>query len=77
MANGSIFVIGGETGSNAAAEPTMELLPKPAGGDTTIYFDWLARTDPYNLYPFVIILPSTNILVRKWFPRILITYATA
>jgi hypothetical protein len=38
-------------------------MPKPAGGDTVIDLDWLARTDPNNLYPFVIILPSQNIFV--------------
>lgn len=57
------MVIGGETGSNAAPQPNMEILPKPAGGDTTVPLDWLARTDPNNLYPFVIILPSQNVFV--------------
>lgn len=61
MANGSILVIGGETGSNAPAEPTLEILPKPAGGDTVLFMDWLNRTDPNNLYPFMHVLPSGNI----------------
>ncbi|KAJ8517873.1 hypothetical protein ONZ45_g4980 [Pleurotus djamor] len=63
LANGSMMVIGGETGSNAPAQPNMEILPKPPGGDTVIELDWLARTDPNNLYPFVFVLPSGNIFV--------------
>ncbi|KAJ7758795.1 copper radical oxidase [Mycena maculata] len=63
LSNGSVLVIGGETGSNASPQPNLEILPTPAGGDTTIYLDWLNRTDPYNLYPFVFVLPSGNIFV--------------
>ena len=65
LPNGSILVIGGETGSNASPQPSLEILPKPAGGDTVIPLDWLARTDPFNLYPFVIVLPSTHLFVGK------------
>jgi hypothetical protein len=36
MANGSVLVIGGEEGSNGAMIPTIELLPKPAGGPTYV-----------------------------------------
>lgn len=61
MANGSIFVIGGETGSNASPTPSCEILPAPAGGYAK-YLDWLDRTDPYNLYPFLFVLPSGGIL---------------
>ena len=60
MANGSILVVGGEHGSNGAAEPTLEILPKPEGGDTVLYLDWLARTDPNNLYPFLHVLPTNG-----------------
>ncbi|KAF8196991.1 glyoxal oxidase N-terminus-domain-containing protein [Pholiota molesta] len=63
LANGSILVIGGETGSNAAPQPNLEILPKPAGSSTVIPLDWLARTDPNNLYPFVIVLPSKNLFI--------------
>ncbi|KAF8151649.1 hypothetical protein B0H34DRAFT_801346 [Crassisporium funariophilum] len=63
LSNGSILVIGGETGSNAAPQPNLEILPKPAGGDTVVDLDWLARTDPNNLYPFVIVLPSKNLFI--------------
>ena len=65
LPNGSILVIGGETGSNASPQPNLEILPKPAGGDTVVPLDWLARTDPLNLYPFVIVLPSTHLFVGK------------
>ncbi|KAG6836636.1 hypothetical protein H0H93_005663 [Arthromyces matolae] len=66
MANGTILVIGGETGSNASPQPNLETLPTPPGGDTVINLDWLARTDPNNLYPFVFVLPSTRIFVGYW-----------
>lgn len=64
MANGSILVVGGEVGSNSAPTPSLEILPKPAGtGNTTKYLDWLQRTDPNNLYPFLYVLPSGGIFV--------------
>ncbi|KAG6840782.1 hypothetical protein C0991_004387 [Blastosporella zonata] len=66
LANGSVLVIGGETGSNASPQPNLEILPKPAGGDTVIDLDWLQRTDPNNLYPFVFVLPSQRIFVGYW-----------
>lgn len=31
----------------------------------TIYLDWLQRTDPYNLYPFVTVLPIGGLFVGK------------
>lgn len=68
LANGSVLVIGGETGSNAAPQPNLEILPNPGGkADTVIELDWLARTDPYNLYPFVYVLPSGRIFISKLF----------
>ena len=66
LPNGSVLVIGGETGSNASPQPNLEILPKPAGGDTVVDLDFLSRTDPYNLYPFVIVLPSKNLFVGKF-----------
>jgi hypothetical protein len=75
MSNGSILVIGGETGSNAAPQPNLEILPKPPGGDTVIELDWLARTDPNNLYPFTFILPSTRIFVGQFFRHLTIVSA--
>lgn len=63
MSNGSVLVVGGERGSNDIAEPTLEILPKPEGGPTYLFMDWLNRTDPNNLYPFLHMLPSGNIFV--------------
>ncbi|KAJ6589389.1 glyoxal oxidase N-terminus-domain-containing protein [Mycena capillaripes] len=63
LPNGTVMVIGGETGSNASPEPNVEILPTPEGGDTVIFLDWLNRTDPNNLYPFVFVLPSGNLFV--------------
>jgi hypothetical protein len=59
MSNGSILVTGGEVGSNSAANPTPEILPKPPGGYIK-YVDWLDRTSPNNLYPFMFALPKTG-----------------
>ncbi|KAI0364868.1 galactose oxidase [Pilatotrama ljubarskyi] len=63
MSNGSVLVVGGEVGSNGAPEPTLEILPAPEGGPTYLFMDWLNRTDPNNLYPFLHMLPSGNIFV--------------
>lgn len=74
MANGSILVIGGEIGQNAAEQPTLELLPAtgvpvPAGttesgySNTTKYLDFLDRTAPFNLYPWVTVVPSGILIV--------------
>lgn len=60
MTNGSILVVGGEEGSNGAPVPNLELLPKSGG---LITLDFLQRTDPYNLYPFLAVLPSGNIFI--------------
>ncbi|KAH7319166.1 hypothetical protein BKA65DRAFT_609130 [Rhexocercosporidium sp. MPI-PUGE-AT-0058] len=67
MANGSILVVGGEIGQNAAEQPNLEILP-PTGvkdasttsgySNTTVYLDFLDRTAPFNLYPFIIVLKS-------------------
>ncbi|KAK7924877.1 WSC domain-containing protein [Apiospora marii] len=64
MANGSVLVLGGEKGSNAAPEPTLEILP--ATGTPPLYMDWLERTDPNNLYPFLAVLPSGGIFASYW-----------
>ena len=56
LANGSILVVGGETGSNATPSPSLEILPPTGFG--TVYLDFLNRTDPNNLYPFLAVLPS-------------------
>ncbi|KAG9240976.1 WSC domain-containing protein [Calycina marina] len=67
MTNGSILIVGGEIGSNAAEQPTLELLPatgvpttstSSGYSNTTKYLDFLGRTAPFNLYPFVTVVPS-------------------
>ena len=63
MANGSVLVVGGESGSNGPPVPTLEILPPPEGGPTVLTMDWLERTDPNNLYPFLFVLPSGGIFV--------------
>ncbi|GFZ47912.1 hypothetical protein JCM24511_05659 [Saitozyma sp. JCM 24511] len=60
MANGSILVVGGENGSNGPPVPSLEILPAPPGGNV-VYLDWLNRTDPNNLYPFLFVLPGGGI----------------
>jgi hypothetical protein len=64
MANGSILVMGGEEGSNGAPVPTLEVLPSPSG--EVLYCDYLERTDPYNLYPYLAVLPSGGIFVAYY-----------
>ncbi|EKD12599.1 copper radical oxidase [Drepanopeziza brunnea f. sp. 'multigermtubi' MB_m1] len=56
MANGSILVVGGEIGQNADQQPNLEILPRTGGG--TVYLDFLQRTHPFNLYPFIMVVPS-------------------
>lgn len=65
LTNGSILVVGGQVGSNGAPVPTLEVLPKPAGGYVK-FCDWLQRTDPYNLYPFLSVLPTGQIFVAYY-----------
>jgi hypothetical protein len=60
MANGSMLIVGGQSGSNGPPVPSMEILPK-AGGIK--YADYLERTDPFNLYPFLVVLPSGGIFI--------------
>lgn len=60
MPNGSILVVGGETGSNAGPVPTLEILPR-AG--PPVYADYLNRTNPNNLYPFLTVVPSGKIFI--------------
>jgi hypothetical protein len=77
MANGSVMVIGGSIGSNDAATPSIEILPYT--GTAPLYMDWLDRTHPNNLYPFLCVLPGGGIFVQYWNEaRILdpVTFAT-
>ena len=66
MANGSILVVGGEDGSNGPPVPSLEILPTPVGGPTWLHMDWLERTDPNNLYPFLAVLPGGGIFVQYY-----------
>jgi hypothetical protein len=66
MSNGSVLVVGGELSANAPPNPTLEILPRIPGGDTQIFLDWLNRTDPNNLYPFLHVLPSGSIFVGEF-----------
>ncbi|KAE8445874.1 hypothetical protein EG329_012797 [Mollisiaceae sp. DMI_Dod_QoI] len=63
MVNGSILVMGGEVGSNGAPVPSLEILPGPPGVTEPLFCEYLNRTDPYNLYPYLIVLPSGGIAV--------------
>ncbi|MCJ1475830.1 hypothetical protein MMC13_004494 [Lambiella insularis] len=62
MSNGSILVVGGETGSNGPPVPSLEILPKPSGG-FILNLPYLQATDPNNLYPFLAVLQSGNIFI--------------
>ena len=66
LSNGSILIVGGENGSNGPPVPSLEVLPRPPGGNTTVYCDWLQKTDPYNLYPFLAVLPSGGVFVAYY-----------
>lgn len=74
MANGSILVVGGELNNNGAENPTLEILPptgppdasQPNGyANTTVYLPFLDETWPFNLYPFVTVVPS-GIFIAYW-----------
>jgi hypothetical protein len=73
MANGSVLVVGGEEGSNGAAVPTLEILPRVG---PTVFCDWLNRTDPNNLYPFLVVLPSGGIFVQYYNEAIILDEVT-
>ena len=55
--------MGGENGAGGPASATVEILPRIPGGDTQVSLDWLERTNPNNLYPFLHNLPSGLIFV--------------
>ena len=65
MVNGSVLVLGGQVGSDGAPVPNLEVIPKPSGGYVK-FLDWLKRTDPYNLYPFMVVLPGGGIFVAYY-----------
>jgi hypothetical protein len=63
MANGSMLIVGGEDGSNGAPVPNMEILPTVG----PVYeAQYLRDTDPYNLYPYLVVLPSGGIFIQYY-----------
>lgn len=60
LSNGSIVVVGGENGSNGPAVPSLEILPRQG---PVITQDFLQRTNPFNLYPFLAVMPSGNMFI--------------
>lgn len=63
LANGSILIVGGEQGSNGAPTPSLEILPRVG---PVVFCDWLNRTDPNNLYPFLAVLPGGGVFVAYY-----------
>jgi len=68
LSNGSVVVMGGQVGpeANGISNPTLEILPRIRGGNTQVYLDFLQRTAPINLYPYLNVLPSGNIFVGEF-----------
>ncbi|KAI4941281.1 hypothetical protein J4E91_010858 [Alternaria rosae] len=63
MANGSMLIVGGQDGSNGPPVPNMEILPTVG----PVYeAQYLRDTDPYNLYPFLVVLPSGGIFIQYY-----------
>ncbi|KAH8995153.1 copper radical oxidase [Lactarius hatsudake] len=80
LSNGSVLVMGGENGPNDPPSPSLEILPRIPGGDTQVYLDWLNRTTPNNLYPFLHVLPGGLVFAAYYNEaRLLdpVTFATA
>ncbi|KAF2864815.1 glyoxal oxidase N-terminus-domain-containing protein [Massariosphaeria phaeospora] len=63
MANGSMLIVGGQSGSNGSPVPTMEILPR-AG--PVKFQQYLQDTDPFNLYPFLAVMPSGAIFIQYY-----------
>ncbi len=63
LSNGSVLIMGGTNGAGGSASATLEILPRIPGGDTLVPLDFLERTGPNNLYPFLHVLPSGVIFV--------------
>ncbi|KAJ3282208.1 hypothetical protein HDU76_008753 [Blyttiomyces sp. JEL0837] len=61
LLNGSIAVIGGETNSNGANQPNVEILP--GTGTPPLDVTMLLDTHPYNLYPHAYTLPSGKVFL--------------
>ncbi|KAH8205437.1 hypothetical protein TruAng_000343 [Truncatella angustata] len=67
MSNGSIFVVGGENGSDGPMVPSAEVLPRPAGVAAATHLDYLEETNiKVNSYPFAAVLPSGNMFFAQY-----------
>ena len=66
MANGSILVVGGSVTESGVGQTNLEILPRIPGGDTVVFLQFLADTDPWNLYPFLYVLPTGNIFIGEY-----------
>lgn len=70
LANGSIFIIGGEDGSDGPMVPSAEVLPRPAGVTAATHLSYLdpaVNTDlKVNSYPFAAVLPSGDIFFSQY-----------
>jgi hypothetical protein len=63
MANGSVLVVGGQEGSNGPPVPNMEILPRVG---PVLEAQYLRETDPFNLYPFLVVMPSGGIFIQYY-----------
>lgn len=63
MANGSMLIVGGQDGSNGKRVPNMEILPTVG---PVLEAQYGRDTDPYNLYPFLVVLPSGGIFIQYY-----------
>jgi hypothetical protein len=59
--------MGGEDTNSGNEQPNLEILPRIPGGDTTVYLPFLDETYPFNLYPFLFVLPSSNVFCGQFF----------
>lgn len=63
LSNGSILVVGGSSSESGPVQPNLEILPRIPGGDTTVFLQFLADTEPFNVYPFLFVLSSGNVFI--------------
>ncbi|KAK6068607.1 WSC domain-containing protein [Seiridium cupressi] len=67
LSNGSIFIVGGEDGSDGPMVPSAEVLPRPAGVTASTHLDYLEETHiKVNSYPFAAVLPSGDLFFAQY-----------
>ncbi|KAI1735018.1 copper radical oxidase [Xylaria scruposa] len=66
LSNGSVLVMGGESGSDGPVVPSCEILPRPAGVTKSLYLDYIENVEKINSYPFLAVLPSGNIFFAQF-----------